>query len=86
MFFKLCRKETGVANFAYIDADGRTVLIHQDEAQLIVLERWTSPQARELANHCCLRRLVGQVLSLFKVVGRSTLAVIQHDFPDAGVR
>jgi predicted secreted hydrolase len=46
MFFKLRRKGTGETNFAkgtYIDADGRAALIRQDEAQLAVLERWTSP-------------------------------------------
>jgi predicted secreted hydrolase len=51
MFFKLRRKETGDVNFAkgtYVAADGRTELISQDEVQIDVLERWTSPQTRAM--------------------------------------
>ncbi|MCS6848063.1 MAG: lipocalin-like domain-containing protein [Anaerolineae bacterium] len=47
MFFKLRQKETGGITFAkgtYVDADGRTELIRQDEVMITVLDRWTSPQ------------------------------------------
>ncbi|BCX05531.1 MAG: carotenoid 1,2-hydratase [Candidatus Roseilinea sp.] len=46
MFFKLRQKETGGITFAkgtYVDADGRTELIRQDEITITVLDRWTSP-------------------------------------------
>ena len=47
MFFKLRQKETGNITFAkgtYVDADGRTELIRQDEVTITVLDRWTSRQ------------------------------------------
>lgn len=47
MFFKLRQKETGGTTFAkgtYVDADGRTELIRQDEVTIAVLDHWTSPQ------------------------------------------
>ncbi|MCS6774353.1 MAG: hypothetical protein NZ693_09640, partial [Thermoflexales bacterium] len=49
MFFKLREKGTGATTFAkgtYIAADGQTELILRDGAQIVVLERWTSPHTR----------------------------------------
>ncbi|MCS7055343.1 MAG: hypothetical protein NZM18_04115 [Thermoflexales bacterium] len=46
MFFKLRQKQTGKTTFAkgtYVDANGRTELIRQDEVTITVLDRWTSP-------------------------------------------
>ncbi len=49
MFFKLRQKETGDITFAkgtYVDADGGTDLLRQDDVQIAVLDRWTSPHSK----------------------------------------